>query len=141
YVRVIVTGNSTNGWASISDMFALGMPNNTATTSGYDSAVLADTPVAYWTLAHASTGSEPDATGHGNVGTYKNGAPSAASMPDGDQAADFNGSNQYLSIPSNAAFSIPTTGKLTWEAWIRPDVLQFSISSGGYIDYMGKCQS
>jgi hypothetical protein len=62
-------------------------------------------------------------------------------MPNGDQAADFDGSTQYLSIPSNASFSIPTTGNLTWEGWIRPDVLQFPHDSGGYVDWMGKCDS
>ena len=38
------------------------------------------------------------------------------------------------------AFSIPTTHNLTWEAWIRPDVLQFPNDSNGYVDWMGKCQ-
>jgi hypothetical protein len=38
--------------------------------------------------------------------------------------------------------SIPTTGNLTWEGWIRPDVLQFVKDTGlGYVDWMGKCQS
>ena len=45
-----------------------------------------------------------------------------------------------MSVPSNAAFSIPTTHNLTWEAWIRPDVLQFPNDSSGYVDWMGKCQ-
>ena len=61
-------------------------------------------------------------------------------MPNGDAAADFNGSSQYVSVPSSAAFSIPTTHNLTWEAWIRPDVLQFPNDSNGYVDWMGKCQ-
>jgi hypothetical protein len=63
-------------------------------------------------------------------------------MPNGDQAADFDGSSQYLSIPSSASLSIPTTGNLTWEGWIRPDVLQYPKStSDGYVDWMGKCES
>src|SRR5678809_986868 len=45
-----------------------------------------------------------------------------------------------MSVPSNAAFSIPTTHSLTWEAWIRPDTLQFPKNSSGYVDWMGKCQ-
>jgi hypothetical protein len=61
-------------------------------------------------------------------------------MPNGDQVADFNGSSQYVSVPTSAAFSIPTTGNLTWEAWIRPDVLQFPNDSNGYVDWMGKCE-
>jgi hypothetical protein len=53
----------------------------------------------------------------------------------------FNGSSQYLTIPSKASLSIPTTHNLTWEGWIRPDVLQFPNDGGsGYVDWMGKCQ-
>jgi len=85
--------------------------------------------------------SEPDLTGRtATAGTYRGSAAPLVSMPNGDQAADFNGSNGYMSIPSNAAFSIPTTHSLTWEAWIRPDTLQFSKNSNGYVDWMGKCQ-
>lgn len=62
-------------------------------------------------------------------------------MPNGDPAADFNGSSEYLTIPSKASFSIPTTGELTWEGWINPNVLQYPHSTGGYIDWMGKCAS
>ena len=87
-----------------------------------------------------SPGSEPDLTGHTSAGTYRGGSAPLVALPNGDQAADFNGSSQYMSIPSNAAFSIPTTHSLTWEAWIRPDVLQFPNNSSGYVDWMGKCQ-
>lgn len=61
-------------------------------------------------------------------------------MPNGDTAADFNGTNQNLRVTSNPSFSITTTGDLTWEAWIRPDVLQFPRSSSdGFVAFMGKC--
>jgi hypothetical protein len=60
-------------------------------------------------------------------------------MPNGDHAAGFNGSSEYLTVPSNASMSIPTTGNLTWEGWIRPGVLQFLRESGGYVDWIGKC--
>ena len=71
---------------------------------------------------------------------YKGAAPTAATLPNGDAAAHFNGSTGYLTIPSNAAFSLPTTHNLTWEAWINADTLQFpKASSDGYIDWMGKC--
>jgi hypothetical protein len=105
--------------------------------------VLADQPVAFWDI-NAMNGTEPDLSGSGNTGTYFNGVPAVVAMPNGDLAADFNGSNQYLSVPSNpdGSLSIPTTGYLTWEAWISPDVLQFPHQSlGGYVGYMGKCDS
>jgi hypothetical protein len=86
------------------------------------------------------SGSEPDLTGNNHTGTYHSGTTTSATLPNGDKAADFNGSSQYVSVPSSAAFSIPTTHNLTWEAWIRPDVLQFPNDSNGYVDWMGKCQ-
>jgi hypothetical protein len=111
-------------------------------TSNYDSTVLADGPVAFWDM-NKQGGSEADLSGPAHAGTY-HGSPTLTSLPNGDQAANFNGSSQYLSVPSSADFSIPTTHQLTWEAWIKPSVLQWTASSDpnayGYVDWMGKCQ-
>ena len=107
--------------------------------SSYDQTVLSDQPVAFWDV-NATGNSETDITGNGNAGSYPNGLPSVTTMPNGDRVAVFNGSNQYLNIPSNASFSVPTTGNLTWEAWIQPSVLQFPNDHNyGYVDFMGKC--
>ena len=54
-------------------------------------------------------------------------------------AAHFDGATGYLTIPSNAVLSIPTTKNLTWEGWINADLLQFPNNSNGYVDWMGKC--
>jgi hypothetical protein len=103
--------------------------------SSYDRTVLNDSPVAFWDMS--STGStESDLSGHNNTGTYKGGLPTAATMLNGDRAQDFT-TGKYLTIPSNASFSISATKQLTWEGWIRPDTLQFS---SNYTDWMGKCQ-
>jgi hypothetical protein len=102
--------------------------------SSYDPIVLCDKPVAYWTMS--GTTIEPDRTGHGIDGTFKGGAPMTASMPNGDLAARFDGKTQYLTIPSSPSLSVPATGELTWEGWIRPDVLQYPTD---YVDWMGKC--
>lgn len=107
----------------------------------YDSIISADKPVLYLAMSSPSSGSEKDKSGNGLNGTYKGGAPLAAKLPNGDVAAAFNGAGQYLTVPSSPALSIPTTKKLTWEAWIRPDTLQFQNSNGGYVDWMGKCAS
>lgn len=110
--------------------------------SGYDQAVLADQPVAFWAMNRAPA-TEADLTGNGHDGSYRgSGSPSTAELPNGDTAADFDGAQQYLTVPSSAVFSIPTTGTLTWEAWLRPDVLQFPNDDGvsGYVDWMGKCE-
>jgi hypothetical protein len=111
-----------------------------ANTGTYDAVVLADKPVMYLKMNSANSGKESDASGHSHVGTYKGGTLSTTKMPNGDSAAVFNGSSQYLTVPTSAALSIPTTKMLTWEAWIRPDTLNFSVASeDGYVDWMGKC--
>jgi hypothetical protein len=92
-------------------------------------------------MSHAA-GSEPDLTGHGHDGHYVAGPQRPAALPNGDVAADFDGATQYLTVPSSAALSIATTHSLTWEAWIRPDVLQFphQDETSGAVAWMGKCQ-
>lgn len=114
-------------------------PAPTRPSKDYDSVVLADRPGLFLAMDEFSSGSEPDLSWHGIDGTYRGGTPGSATMPNGNLAADFNGSSQFLTVPSSASLSIPTTGELTWEAWIRPDTLQFPVSTGGYVDWMGKC--
>jgi hypothetical protein len=113
-----------------------------SSSSTYNQAILADHPVGFWNV-NASGANEPDLTGNGNTGTYQGGTPTRSTMPNGDQAAVFNGSTEYLMIPSNASMSIPTTGNLTWEIWIQPTAVQFPHSdvNGNYVDVMGKCAS
>jgi hypothetical protein len=111
--------------------------------SGYDSAILADHPVAFWDMSGSRT--EPDISGGGHGGSYLGGAPTAAKLPNGEPAADFNGSSEYMEVPSSPAFSIPTTEHLSFEAWVRPDVLQWSQLSdplaSGYVNWLGKCSN
>ena len=133
-VRVTVNGNSVNNWASITELQVIGM------MSTYDQTIVNDRPVAFWDMSGPGN-TEPDLSGNRNTGTYQGGVPATSTMPNGDRVVVFNGSNQYLSVPSNASLSIPTTGNFTWEAWIRPTVLQFPNNLNGYIDFMGKCAS
>jgi Concanavalin A-like lectin/glucanases superfamily len=140
------SGGSANGGTAGTNA-AAGATSGTGGSGGgrpgaaYDSAVLADQPVAFWGVNMAPV-SEPDLTGNGHDGTYQGGTPPRVALPNGDPAADFDGTKQFLSVPSSAAFSIPTTGTLTWEGWIRPDVLQFPHDDGssGFVDWMGKCE-
>ena len=105
----------------------------------YDQTVLCDRPVAFWAMAKIS-GTEPDLTSRGNSGTYRGGTLTSTTLPNSDPAVVFNGSSQYLTIPSNSAYSIPNTGDFAWEAWIKPTVLEFPNDGGsGYVDWMGKC--
>jgi hypothetical protein len=119
-----------------------GAAANDRTRSDYDAAVLADDPVAFWAV-NLAPGKELDLTGNGHDGSYRGqGTPTQSKLPNGDAVAVFDGEQQYLSIPSSPGFSIPTTSQLAWEAWIRPDVLQFPNDDGssGYVDWMGKCE-
>lgn len=104
--------------------------------SPYDLAVLADSPVAYWKLADAGS-TVADSVGT-HTGTYIN-APAATTLPNGDAVKVFNGSTQYAEIPDANDLSIPLTGVITLEAWMRPDTLEFPHDEDtGYVQWMGK---
>ena len=139
-------GSDSGGMAGGGNAGSGGSAGNTSHAGGansYDASVLADRPVAFWAINRAPM-SETDLTGNGHDGSYRGtGSPTAAPLPNGDSGADFDGSQQYLTVPSSAVFSIPTTGTLTWEAWLRPDVLQFPHDDGssGYVDWLGKCEN
>lgn len=135
YVRVTVNGNTVNNWASITEL----QINRAALT--YDQTVLNDKPVLFLDVS-ASGSTEADLTNRGHNGTYQGGVPSTTTAPNGDLAAVFNGSTQYLQVasPSDNSFSIPATHSLTWEMWISPSTLQFpNEDPDGYVDVMGKC--
>jgi Concanavalin A-like lectin/glucanases superfamily len=113
-----------------------------SSSSAYNQTVLGDHPVAFWNV-NPTGSTEADLTGNGNTGTYVGGSPTTSTMPNGDQAGVFNGSSEYLTVPSNTTFSVPTTKYLTWEMWVQPTVLNFSnsVQPDGYVNVMGKCVS
>jgi len=99
----------------------------------YDRLVTGDHPVFYWNDA-----SGVDVMPARRYGVLKNG-PGRAVMPDGGVGMDFNGVDQYLEVPNDPQLSVPATGVLTIEAWLRPDVLDFEKAEGsGYVYWMGK---
>lgn len=139
YVRLNVLGNTVSDWNSVTELKVYGFRPPPKTTQSYDQLVISHRPVGFWAMRGASA-TEADLSGRGAPGNYRGGTPSTIAMPNGDRATHFNGTSQYLTIPSRASFSIPTTGELTWEGWIRADTLQFPNSRGGYVDWLGKCQ-
>ncbi len=107
--------------------------------SVYDQTILNDRPVMFLGMGSPGAGSEADLSGHGNGGTYVGGTPGLSTLPDGEKAADFNGSSQYLTVKASPALSVPTGRALTIESWIKPDTLQFSHSEAeGYVYWLGK---
>jgi Concanavalin A-like lectin/glucanases superfamily len=107
----------------------------------YDRQVLSDAPVMYLTMAQPSLGTEADLSGNRHTGTYLpvGTHPKSVKLPNGDQAAQFNGSGQYLQVPSANSLSVTDTGCLTIQAWARPSTLQFPHEQGsGYVYILGK---
>jgi hypothetical protein len=99
----------------------------------YDKVIFSDHPIAYWGNA---TGK--DLTGHHHDGVLRAGT-AKTSMPDGSEAMDFNGEDQYMEVASDRELSVPATKVLTIEAWLRPDVLDFDKTEGsGYVYWLGK---
>jgi hypothetical protein len=110
-------------------------------TDAYDRQVLSLSPVLYLTLGHPQSGTEEDLSGNGHNGAYypPGDRPAVVRLPNGDPAASFNGVNQYLQVPSSSALSVPETGCLSVQAWIKPTTLQFSHEEGtGYVYVLGK---
>jgi hypothetical protein len=105
--------------------------------STYDNVILADRPVAFWTLGGGKAG-VADQTGHGHNGRAR-GRPDVTTFVNGDPATAFDGADQYIEVPDHAALSVPATGILVIEAWLRPDVLEFPHQEGtNYVHWMGK---
>lgn len=103
----------------------------------YDKAILADGPIAYWTLDGGTSGIT-DRTGNSHNGSYYN-SPGVTDFLNGTLATVFNGSSQYIEVPNSTALSVTGSGILTIEAWMRPDTLEFTSSEGsGYVYWMGK---
>jgi len=103
--------------------------------SPYDQAVLSDRPIAYFTL----TATPGDCTGRHPIAFH--GTPTVATLPNGEQTADFDGASQFAEVPDSDDLSVRTTGALTIEAWLRPDQLEFPNSEAtGYVHWLGKGQ-
>ena len=105
-----------------------------APPSVYTKEVDADGPVAYWKLGESSGTQAVDRRGkhHGTYGGPLLGT-SAAVYKDTDTGVQFDGVNDSITVPHNAA--MPGTGSLTLEAWVKPDAasatFQPIISKGG----------
>lgn len=108
-------------------------------TSAYDAMVLADSPRAYLALDGQQA---TDLTGLGHGGTLHGAIGSTTIAGTSDTAAVFDGVSSYIEVADANDLSVPTTGILTIEAWIRPDILQFPNQEGsGYVYWLGKGES
>jgi len=112
-----------------------------AGNSRYDELIRSHDPVMYLAMSSPASGREADLTRRGHLGTYhpKGKYPSTSALPNGDRVADFNGTTQFLQVADANDLSVTSRGRLTIEAWIRPDTLQFPSDEGsGYVHLLGK---
>jgi len=72
--------------------------------------------VGYWNFDEGSGASAADSSGNGTAGTLMNGPAWVTGKI--VQALSFNGSSQYVSLPSNPS-SLDITGALTLSAWVN----------------------
>ncbi|HSC21940.1 MAG TPA: lysyl oxidase family protein, partial [Solirubrobacterales bacterium] len=124
-------------WSSpVADTILL---DRTSGTSPYSNAVLADAPAGYWRLGDTGTTTAVDSAS-GDNGTYTNGPaqgqPSLLAGDAADAATSFDGSNDYVKVPTTSALS--PTGRLTLEAWIKPASIP---TTGQFASILTKAES
>ncbi len=89
--------------------------------SPYSNAVLADSPAGYWRLGDTGGTNAVNSAG-GNNGTYTNGPalgqPSLLAGDTANASVRFDGTNDYVKIPTSSSLS--PLGRVTLEAWIKP---------------------
>src|SRR4051794_29175861 len=88
---------------------------------------MSDAPAGYWRLGETSGTTATDTAGSNN-GTYTNGpqlgSASLLGGEAGNSAVHFDGTNDYVGVPSSGALS--PTARVSVEAWIKPDALPAS---------------
>jgi hypothetical protein len=118
-------------------------PLRAALASGYETAVLAKNPVAYWRLGEKGGPDALDNSKNGHNGSY-HGTPTfrekGALKGDANSAVKLSGKRSYVEVDSHKDFSQPTSGRgLTVEVWVRPDVLEFDGETADpYVWWLGK---
>lgn len=115
-----------------------------AESSAYARRVLEKKPVGYWRLGDAAGTTVADLSGnnhHGSISGSVTLGEKGIFDKEKDMAMKFDGRPGCIEIPDHPAFSQPTSGAgLTVEAWMRPDLLEFTGGEGedGYIHWLGK---
>jgi Concanavalin A-like lectin/glucanases superfamily len=95
------------------------VPTPTLAPSNYRTAVLQDSPLAYYRLDETSGAIMNDSSGNNNIGLYTNVTWGAAGLTgDGDTAISLPGSGtSYGSTPN-----LPTLSSFSLEAWVKPQL-------------------
>lgn len=114
--------DATGKWsAAETDTIVLDRSGN---SSPYSNAVLADGPSGYWRLGETGGVTASDAAG-ANTGLYRNGPlldqPSLLPADPANGAVSFDGTNDYVEIPSSGPLS--PSARISVEAWVEPVAL------------------
>lgn len=107
-------------------------PASADSSSDYESAVLGNSPTAYWRLGESSGSTAVDDSPHGNDATYNGvtlGRPGAM-LHASDHAAGFDGSSSYVDAGTGPAISGPASYDWTYEVWVRTNS---SVSSEAFL--------
>lgn len=91
--------------------------------------------VAWYRL---NLGSGDDNTTYNNNGTAYNTSSATNRKGSTGLATRFNGTSSYIQVPDKSYLSISNTGKLSISVWMKVEVLDFPVSSGGYVHWLGK---
>lgn len=91
--------------------------------------------VAWYRL---NLGSGDDNTTYNNNGTAYNTSSATNRKGSAGLATRFNGTSSYIQVPDKSYLSISNTGKLSISVWMKVEVLDFPVSSGGYVHWLGK---
>lgn len=91
--------------------------------------------VAWYRL---NLGSGDDNTTNNNNGTAYNTTSATNRKGSAGLATRFNGTSSYIQVPDKGYLSISATGKLSISVWMKVEVLDFPVSSGGYVHWLGK---
>lgn len=118
--------------------------SGTATTSPcvdpYDAVTLSLRPVLYLRLIPSRGREERNTAGEGLHGSFTRAESPRKHrfLPNGSPATLFDG-RTVLRVPAAPPLSLPTTGALTVQAWVRPETLTFRRTQGtGYVTWLGK---
>ena len=114
------------GNATTSAAVTVAVDNSAPPTAGaaspteYANVVRADAPIGYWRLGERSGGTAADASGNGRAGSYAGGVTLGAAgaiAGDSDGAASFDGVDDVVSVPDDAALRL--NGSWSIEFWAR----------------------